>query len=70
MTPRVAANAPNGILRTAETISKLQQLPIQPGMPLTILQYFGILLKHGKLNKHESLEICRLLVTEGTEKHS
>ena len=68
MTHRVAANAPNGILRTPETISKLQQLPVQPGMPSTILQYFGILLENGKLNKPESLEICRL-VTEGAEKH-
>jgi len=51
---KVAANAPKGILRTPLTISKFQQVPTQPGSTSPLLQYFGILLDQGQLNKFES----------------
>ena len=41
---QIAANAPKGILRTPQTISKFQQVPTQPGQTSPLLQYFGILL--------------------------
>ena len=49
-----------GILRTPQTIQRFQQIPAQPGQTTTpLLQYFGILLDKGQLNKFESLELCR-----------
>ncbi|KAG9348508.1 hypothetical protein JZ751_002244 [Albula glossodonta] len=58
---KVAANAPKGILRTPDTIRRFQSVPAQPGQTSPLLQYFGILLDQGQLNKFESLELCRPL---------
>ncbi|XP_065571260.1 clathrin heavy chain 1-like [Artemia franciscana] len=55
---KVAANAPRGLLRTPGTIQKFQQVTAGPGQS-PLLQYFGILLDQGQLNRHESLELCR-----------
>lgn len=54
-----------GILRTAETIRKFQSVPAQPGQASPLLQYFGILLDQGQLNKFESLELCRPVLQQG-----
>jgi hypothetical protein len=62
---QIAANAPKGILRTPQTISKFQQVPAQPGQTSPLLQYFGILLDQGQLNKFESLELCRPVLQQG-----
>ncbi|XP_008416354.1 clathrin heavy chain 1 isoform X2 [Poecilia reticulata] len=62
---KVAASAPKGILRTAETIRKFQSVPAQPGQASPLLQYFGILLDQGQLNKFESLELCRPVLQQG-----
>lgn len=56
---KIAAKAPKGILRTPQTIQRFQQLPSQPGQTSPLLQYFGILLDQGQLNKYESVELCR-----------
>ncbi|KAL0174228.1 hypothetical protein M9458_030196, partial [Cirrhinus mrigala] len=48
---KVAANAPKGILRTPDTIRRFQSVPAQPGQTSPLLQYFGILLDQGQLNK-------------------
>lgn len=48
-----------GILRTPQTIQRFIGVPQQSGQTAPLLQYFGILLDHGKLNKYESLELCR-----------
>lgn len=56
---KIAARTPKGTLRTAQTIQRFQTVPQQPGQTAPLLQYFGILLDHGKLNKYESLELCR-----------
>ncbi|XP_014670791.1 PREDICTED: clathrin heavy chain 1-like, partial [Priapulus caudatus] len=61
----VAASAPKGILRTPQTIQKFQQVPAQPGQTSPQLQYFGILLDQGQLNKYESLELCRPVLQQG-----
>ncbi|PIO34470.1 hypothetical protein AB205_0022240, partial [Aquarana catesbeiana] len=62
---KVAASAPKGILRTADTIRKFQTVPAQPGQASPLLQYFGILLDQGQLNKLESLELCRPVLQQG-----
>lgn len=62
---KVAANAPKGILRTPQTIQRFQQVPSQPGQTSPLLQYFGILLDQGQLNKFESLELCRPVLAQG-----
>lgn len=49
---KVAANAPKGILRTPATIQMFQQVPTQPGQNSPLLQYFGILLDQGQLNRY------------------
>ncbi|TNN69750.1 Clathrin heavy chain 1 [Liparis tanakae] len=62
---KVAANAPKGILRTPDTIRRFQSVPAQPGQTSPLLQYFGILLDQGQLNKFESLELCRPVLQQG-----
>uniref|UniRef100_A0A2K5V2Y9 Clathrin heavy chain n=1 Tax=Macaca fascicularis TaxID=9541 RepID=A0A2K5V2Y9_MACFA len=62
---KVAASAPKGILRTRETVQKFQSIPAQPGQASPLLQYFGILLDQGQLNKLESLELCHLVLQQG-----
>ncbi|KAF6216139.1 hypothetical protein GE061_000478 [Apolygus lucorum] len=62
---KVAANAPKGILRTPQTIQQFQQVPNSQGHSSPLLQYFGILLDQGQLNKYESLELCRPVLAQG-----
>lgn len=62
---KVAANAPKGILRTPTTIQRFQQVPTTQGQTSPLLQYFGILLDQGQLNKYESLELCRPVLAQG-----
>lgn len=62
---KVAAESPGGALRNVQTIQKFQALPAQPNQPSPLLQYFGILLEKGKLNKVESLELCRPVLQQG-----
>jgi clathrin heavy chain len=40
-------------------------IPVQPGQLSPILQYFGILLEKGELNKYESLELARPVLLQG-----
>jgi clathrin heavy chain len=62
---KVAANAPKGILRTPATIQMFQQVPTQAGQNSPLLQYFGILLDQGQLNRYESLELCKPVLLQG-----
>lgn len=62
---KVAADSPQGILRTQKTIQLFQQLPTTPGQPSPLLQYFGVLLEKGKLNQLESLELARPVLQQG-----
>uniref|UniRef100_A0A1I8AX39 Clathrin heavy chain n=1 Tax=Steinernema glaseri TaxID=37863 RepID=A0A1I8AX39_9BILA len=63
---KVAATAPKGILRTPQTIQQFQQCPSPPGGGATpLLQYFGMLLDQGQLNKFETLELCRPVLQQG-----
>ncbi|CAD5174389.1 unnamed protein product [Musa acuminata subsp. malaccensis] len=60
----LAAESPQGILRTPETVAKFQSVPVQAGQTPPLLQYFGTLLTRGKLNGFESLELSRLVVNQ------
>ncbi|CEH18551.1 clathrin heavy chain [Ceraceosorus bombacis] len=62
---KIAANSPRGILRTTQTIEQFKQVPNQPGSLSPILQYFGILLEKGSLNKFESLELAKPVLVQG-----
>ena len=42
-----------------------KQVPTQPGTTSPLLQYFGILLDQGKLNKYESIELCKPVIQQG-----
>lgn len=55
---KIAANSPRGFLRTPETINRFKNAP-QTGQMSVILQYFGMLLDKGGLNKYESVELVR-----------
>jgi clathrin heavy chain len=61
---KIAANSPRGFLRTPQTIEKFKNLPAQPGQLSVILQYFGMLLDKGSLNKHETLELVRPVLAQ------
>lgn len=62
---RVAAESPGAVLRNATTIEKLKNIPGVPNQPSPLLQYFGVLLERGRLNKIESLELCRPVLQQG-----
>ncbi|KAL8349464.1 hypothetical protein RB598_005038 [Gaeumannomyces tritici] len=61
---KVAAGSPRGFLRTAETIEKFKRLPAQPGQMSYILQYFGLLLDKGVLNRHETIELAQPVLAQ------
>lgn len=61
----LAATSPKGILRTPQTIQRLQQAVPGQGQKSLLLHYFGILLTQGQLNKYESLELCRPVLQQG-----
>jgi len=62
---KVAAISPEGILRTLQTILRFSQVQPAAGQQAPLLQYFSILLEHGKLNKYESIELCKPVVQQG-----
>jgi len=61
----LAASSPQGILRNMETVQLLKGL--EGGKPL--LQYFQLLLKRGKLNTIESIELSKLVLAKGGIEH-
>ncbi|OHT11249.1 Clathrin heavy chain 1 [Tritrichomonas foetus] len=61
---RLAANSPGGALRNQATIAKLQRLPNMSGGPPPVLQYFSTLLDSTKLNDIESIELCRIVMSQ------
>ena len=62
---KIAATSPKAILRTPDTIEKFKMCPVAPGQVSPILQYFGILLEKGELNKFESIELARPVLQQG-----
>ena len=64
---KLAAESPQQVLRTPETIGRFQQAPAAPGQPSPILTYFGMLLEKGKLNANESLELAKPVIQQGKQ---
>ena len=62
---KLAAESPQQVLRTPETIARFQAAPATPGQPTPILTYFGMLLEKGKLNAMESLELAKPVIQQG-----
>lgn len=62
---KLAANSPRGLLRTPQTIEQFKAVQVAPGTMSPILQYFGILLEKGELNKVETLELARPVLAQG-----
>lgn len=62
---RIAATSPQGILRTPQTIELLKQIQTPQGQLSPILQYFGMLLEKGDLNKHETIELSKPVLLQG-----
>jgi len=62
---KVAGDSPQQFLRTSETIERFKQAPAAAGQPPPILQYFGVLLEQGKLNRTESVELVRYVLGIG-----
>lgn len=61
---KVAATAPQNILRTPQTLAKFQSSPSQGKVSSPLLVYFNALLEQGSLNKYESLELCRPVLAQ------
>lgn len=59
---KVAAEAPNGVLRTQETVAALHSLQ---GTPPPVLQYYSALLKKGPLKDFESVGLVQLVIASG-----
>ncbi|RKO96471.1 hypothetical protein CAUPRSCDRAFT_4164, partial [Caulochytrium protostelioides] len=64
---KIAASSPGGVLRTPQTIERFKTLAVPPGQVAPILQYFGILLEKGELNRQESLELARPVIQQGRQ---
>lgn len=61
---KVAANSPRGFLRTPQTIERFKMAPQQQNQLSVILQYFGMLLDKGSLNKYETLELVKPVLAQ------
>jgi clathrin heavy chain len=59
----VAKDAPAGLLRNSETISRFKSLP-QSGGPAPVLIYFNTLLQSTKLNEQETTELCMPVIQQ------
>ena len=58
----LAADSPQGALRTKETIEAFKRVPAQPGQTSPLLVYFGTILTKSALNPLESVELGRLVM--------
>ncbi len=61
----IAALSHGDTLRSVTTIQRLQSIPTIPNQPSPLITYFGVLLEKVKLNKVESLELCRSVLQQG-----
>uniref|UniRef100_A0A7S0V4E8 Clathrin heavy chain n=1 Tax=Polytomella parva TaxID=51329 RepID=A0A7S0V4E8_9CHLO len=59
----LAAESPQGILRTPTVMERLRSAPVAAGQHPPILLYLGNLIKKSQLNSAESVELARLLVS-------
>lgn len=60
-----AADSPQGVLRTPETVETFKRVAVQPGQTSPLLIYFGTILTKSSLNAFESAELGRLVLSQG-----
>lgn len=60
----LAADSPQGILRTKETVEGFKRVPAQPGTQSPLLVYFGRILTTSSLNEFESVELGKLVIAQ------
>lgn len=60
-----AADSPQGVLRTPETVETFKRVAVQPGQTSPLLIYFGTILTKSSLNAFESVELGRLVLAQG-----
>ena len=60
----LAAESPQGVLRTRETIESFKLVPPTPGQTSPLLVYFGTILTKSSLNQLESVELGRLVLSQ------
>ena len=60
----LAARSPGTVLRNAETIELFQRMPATGPQP-PVMKYFSIVMKRGRLNRIESLEIAKPAMAQG-----
>jgi len=60
----IAANSPGELIRNANTINKLQQMPAQPGQNPPLIVYFGTILEGHSLNELEGFTLIQLLIQQ------
>eukprot|EP01012_Entosiphon_sulcatum_P019743 TRINITY_DN2467_c0_g1_i2.p1 TRINITY_DN2467_c0_g1~~TRINITY_DN2467_c0_g1_i2.p1 ORF type:complete len:1682 (-),score=470.43 TRINITY_DN2467_c0_g1_i2:58-5103(-) len=59
---KLVTEAPEGLLRTRETIQRLAALPQLAGQTAPLSVYFKFLLERGKLNSFEAVELARVVL--------
>ncbi|KAL9644530.1 hypothetical protein ABK040_009394 [Willaertia magna] len=59
---QLAVDSPQGILRTPETIARLQRIPVMQNQKPAISQYFQYIIEKSKLNPYESLELAKIVL--------
>lgn len=60
----LAADSPQGVLRTKDTVEGFKRVPAQPGQSSPLLVYFGTILTKSQLNAFESVELGRLVLSQ------
>lgn len=60
-----AADSPQGVLRTPETVETFKRVAVAPGQTSPLLVYFGTILTKSSLNAFESVELGRLVLGQG-----
>ena len=60
----MAATSPGTVLRNAETIAMFQRMPSTGGQP-PVMKYFSTVMKRGRLNRIESVEIAKPAMAQG-----
>eukprot|EP01027_Heterolobosea_sp_BB2_P023662 GEZU01035605.1.p1 GENE.GEZU01035605.1~~GEZU01035605.1.p1 ORF type:complete len:1686 (+),score=716.16 GEZU01035605.1:148-5205(+) len=59
---KLAADSPNNILRTPQTIQRLQRIAPMPGTKPPLSIYFQYLIEKDKLNSYETVELARIVL--------
>lgn len=59
---KVAVDSPQGILRTQQTVQRLQRIPLLPNQKPALSQYFQYIIEKDRLNNYESVELSKIVL--------